>query len=56
MKEDLTTRIDAQLAELRSVMQTDLPEFNETVRTYAVPAVIVDMPAADAPVVGSGGR
>jgi hypothetical protein len=39
--EELATRIDAQLASLQQVMNTDLPAFNKLVRDQNIPAVIV---------------
>ena len=46
VKNTLTAEIDAQLAKLREVMDTDLPAFNQMVRDAAVPAVIIDMKKA----------
>ena len=43
VKNELTSRIDAHLTQLRAIMETDLPAFNEMVRNAAVPAVIIDM-------------
>ena len=43
VKNTLTSQIDAQLTQLRTIMETDLPAFNEMVRNAAVPAVIIDM-------------
>jgi len=48
VKNTLTAEIDAQLAKLREVMDTDLPAFNQMVRDAAVPAVIIDMKKATA--------
>ena len=39
--EDLTAKIDAQLARLRQVIDTDVPAFNALVREQNVPAVVV---------------
>lgn len=39
--QELATRIDAQLASLQQVMNTDLPAFNKLVRDQNIPAVIV---------------
>ena len=39
--EDLTGRIDAQLARLRQVIDADVPAFNTLVREQNVPAVVV---------------
>jgi photosystem II stability/assembly factor-like uncharacterized protein len=43
--EDLTGKIDAQLARLRLVIDTDVPAFNALVREQNVPAVVIK-PAA----------
>jgi hypothetical protein len=43
--EDLTAKIDAQLAQLRQVMTTDVPAFNTLVREQNVPAIVIK-PAA----------
>ena len=48
VKNTLTAQIDAQLAKLQEVMDTDLPAFNQMVRDAAVPAVIVDTKKATA--------
>ena len=47
VKEELTAAIDAELAKLRTILETDLPAFNDLVREKAIPAVIVkpDEPA-----------
>ncbi|MFQ5569044.1 MAG: WD40/YVTN/BNR-like repeat-containing protein [Rhodothermales bacterium] len=42
VKEELTAQIDAELSKLRTLMEVDLPAFNQLVRDAAVPAVIVD--------------
>jgi len=39
--EDLTAKIDAQLARLRQVVDTDVPAFNALVREQNVPAVVI---------------
>ncbi len=39
--EELTAKIDAQLARLRQVVDTDVPAFNALVREQNVPAVVV---------------
>jgi len=39
--EDLTGKIDAQLARLRQVIDTDVPAFNTLVREQNVPAVVI---------------
>ena len=39
--EDLTAKIDGQLARLRQVIDTDVPAFNALVREQNVPAVVV---------------
>ena len=39
--EDLTGKIDAQLAKLRQVIDTDVPAFNALVRDQNVPAVVI---------------
>jgi photosystem II stability/assembly factor-like uncharacterized protein len=41
VKNDLTAKIDTHLDELRKVMATDLPAFNELVRKANIPAVYV---------------
>ena len=41
VKQELTAAIDAELAKLRTILETDLPAFNELVREKAIPAVIV---------------
>ncbi|HEY2945267.1 MAG TPA: glycosyl hydrolase, partial [Vicinamibacteria bacterium] len=43
--EDLTAKIDAELARLRQVIDTDVPAFNALVREQNVPAVVIK-PAA----------
>jgi photosystem II stability/assembly factor-like uncharacterized protein len=43
--EDLTAKIDAELARLRQVMNTDVPAFNALVREQNVPAIVIK-PAA----------
>ena len=47
VKEELTAAIDAELAKLHTILETDLPAFNDLVREKAIPAVIVktDEPA-----------
>jgi len=47
VKEELTAAIDAELAKLDTILETDLPAFNDLVREKAIPAVIVktDEPA-----------
>ncbi|WP_457652102.1 WD40/YVTN/BNR-like repeat-containing protein [Rhodocaloribacter sp.] len=47
VKNELTAAIDAELAKLRTILETDLPAFNDLVREKAIPAVIVktDEPA-----------
>ncbi|NIR51609.1 glycosyl hydrolase [candidate division KSB1 bacterium] len=42
VKKELTARIDAELTKLRTVLETDLPAFNELVHEKAIPAVKVD--------------
>jgi hypothetical protein len=39
--EDLTGKIDVQLARLRAVMESDVPAFNALVRERNVPAVVI---------------
>ena len=39
--EDLTGKIDVQLARLRQVTDTDVPAFNTLVREQNVPAVVI---------------
>ena len=39
--DDLTGRIDAQLAKLKAVMAADVPAFNKLVRDQSIPAVFV---------------
>ncbi len=46
VKKELTAQMDAELAKLKSVMSTDIPAFNELVKSKNVPAVVV----ADKPV------
>jgi hypothetical protein len=46
VKASLTQRIDAHLARLRQVMETDVPAFNALVQEHAVPAISVEMPGA----------
>lgn len=48
VKQEVTAKIDAHLADLREVLATDLPAFNQLVRDNAVPAVIVDTEATTA--------
>jgi hypothetical protein len=48
VKQEVTAKIDAHLADLSEVMATDLPAFNQLVRDNAVPAVIVDTDASTA--------
>jgi len=43
VKDELTAQIDAELAKLQEIMNTDLPAFNELVRENYVPAVMVEM-------------
>jgi hypothetical protein len=43
--EDLAGRIDAELARLRTILDTDLAAFNALVRDKAVPAVVATKPA-----------
>jgi len=45
--EDITAKIDAQLAQLRQVMTTDVPAFNALVREQNVPAIVVKPAAKD---------
>ncbi|MFQ5629568.1 MAG: WD40/YVTN/BNR-like repeat-containing protein, partial [bacterium] len=45
VRNDLTAKIDAQLDELRKVMATDLPAFNELVRNANIPAIYVEKEA-----------
>ena len=44
--DDLAGRIDAELARLRTILDTDLAAFNALVREKAVPAVVVAKPKA----------
>ncbi len=44
-KEDLTKRIDVQLAEYRKVRDTELPKFNEMIRQKAIDPIMVRKPA-----------
>jgi hypothetical protein len=46
VKKELTAQIDAELAKLKNVMSTDVPAFNELIKSKNVPAVVV----ADKPV------
>jgi hypothetical protein len=39
--DELSSRLDAQLASLARILATDLPAFNAEVRTAGVPAVIL---------------
>jgi hypothetical protein len=39
--DELTDKIDAQLAKLRQVIDTDVPAFNALVREQNVPAVVI---------------
>ncbi len=41
---DLVAQIDAQLAKLKQIVQTDLPAFNRLVREQDVPAVVIKPP------------
>ena len=43
---DLAGRIDAELAKLRTILDTELAAFNALVREKAVPAVVVAKPKA----------
>ena len=45
--EDLTGKIDVQLARLRAVMESDVPAFNALVRERNVPAVVIKPAAKD---------
>ncbi|MEM1127812.1 MAG: glycosyl hydrolase [Bacteroidota bacterium] len=54
VKNELTAEIRAELSTLRSLMQSDLPAYNRMVREANVPAIILEMPATDAPVIGAG--
>lgn len=42
IKNELTVAIDAELAKLAAILETDLPAFNKLVRESEVPAVIVE--------------
>lgn len=42
VRDELTAQIDAELVSLKTIMETDLPAFNQLVRDYAVPAIIIE--------------
>ena len=44
--DELAGRIDAELAKLKAVLDTDLAAFNTLVRDKGVPAVVLKKPAA----------
>ncbi|MBA2704501.1 MAG: glycosyl hydrolase [Blastocatellia bacterium] len=46
--DELVVQIDAQLARLAQIMNTDVPVFNQLVRDQNIPAVTVKPPAAEA--------
>lgn len=48
VKDELTAGVDAELAKLRTLLETDLPAFNQMVRDAAVPAVILETEAVAA--------
>jgi hypothetical protein len=42
---DLSSRIDAELRKLEQTVKTDLPAFNQAVRSLEIPAIVVKSPA-----------
>ena len=42
VRDEITALIDAELAKLRTILQTDLPAFNRLVREQDVPAVVIE--------------
>jgi len=42
VKDEMTAKIDAELATLQTIIDTDLPAFNKLVAENAVPAIIID--------------